>query len=81
MFKRRGSQSLRGEGVTDISKCIGWRPAGFGEELQCPLRDTCWRYAAPASNYQAYIHAPFEGKKCVAHMPVKGGKVVVEVGA
>lgn len=32
--------------MADISKCSG---------ENCPLRDTCTRYTAPASYWQAYI--------------------------
>lgn len=40
--------------MTDITKCPGFTP----EEVDCPMRDTCWRYTAPSSNWQSFMHAP-----------------------
>jgi len=31
--------------MTDISKCNG---------TECPVKESCWRYTAPASEWQSY---------------------------
>jgi hypothetical protein len=49
--------------MTDISKCSGDK---------CPLKETCYRYTAPASpHWQSYIQPPFKQYKTE-------GKVVTE---
>lgn len=41
--------------MTDISKCVG---------TDCPLKDQCYRYTAPASeHWQAYIAPPYNAEK------------------
>jgi hypothetical protein len=45
--------------MTDITKCGGSRD---GED--CPLKDKCWRYNAPAGVWQSYMTPPFEGEEC-----------------
>ena len=43
--------------MTDISKCTG---------TECPIKETCYRYTASASEYQSYIVPPWdkETKTC-----------------
>ncbi len=40
----------------------GWKCPGFipvTPEIQCPMRETCWRFKAPDTpGWQAYMHAP-----------------------
>ena len=44
--------------MTDISKCTG---------TECPIKETCYRYTASASEYQSYIVPPWdkETESCV----------------
>jgi hypothetical protein len=49
----RGAQQTNT--MTDITKCTG---------EGCPLKETCYRFTAPAEMYQSYFMAP----------PVKNGK-------
>jgi hypothetical protein len=54
--------------MTDITKCTG--KGMFGEE--CPLRDKCWRYLAPADPYAQSWTAPVNiGDDCDIYFPIK----------
>lgn len=46
--------------MADISKCTGiLRKESGGEDNICPLRDQCYRYTAPSSEFwQSYMHTP-----------------------
>jgi hypothetical protein len=43
--------------MTGITKCHGSMPAP-GKAIICPMRETCWRWTAPAGGRQSYMHAP-----------------------
>jgi hypothetical protein len=54
--------------MTDITKCPG--RGENGEE--CPLRDKCWRYLAPADPYAQSWTAPSRvGDDCDIYFPIK----------
>lgn len=53
--------------MADISKCEGnW------EGKDCCLRETCYRYTAPASSIQSYLKPLNPGKNCEEYWHVKG---------
>lgn len=37
--------------MTDITKC---------NNFDCPLKQTCWRYLAPTSEYQSWSHFTYD---------------------
>lgn len=41
--------------MSDISKCEGFN---------CPQVETCWRYQAPADEWQSYLVGKYENGKC-----------------
>ncbi len=42
--------------MSDITKCDGLSAT----DKECPLRDKCWRYLAPANEkWQSWMAAPF----------------------
>lgn len=42
--------------MADITKCSG---------LNCPHKENCYRFTAPASEYQYYfVNTPLDGDKC-----------------
>jgi len=45
--------------MTDISKCSG---------EGCPLKDSCRRYTAPASEWQYWIEPNWDGEECVVYL-------------
>lgn len=48
--------------MSDISKCNG---------VNCPLRDECYRFTAPASEYrQSYLIPNVVGEDCTYRLPV-----------
>lgn len=47
--------------MSDISKC-----AGNG----CDLREECYRFTAPASQWQSFIVPPAVGEACEYRLPV-----------
>lgn len=52
--------------MTYISKCFG---------KDCPLRDTCWRYLAPAGDFfQSYLDIQYK-PDCSHYWEVKNEKI------
>ena len=41
--------------MADISKCVG---------SNCPVRNNCYRYTAPASSYQSYVDFQYVDGNC-----------------
>lgn len=41
--------------MTDITKCVN---------ETCPMKDSCWRYIAPASEHQSYAEFKWKDGKC-----------------
>ena len=38
----------------------------------CPIKNTCLRYKAPASdNYTYFLFSPIRGEKCAHHFPIQ----------
>jgi len=56
--------------MTDITKCYGEEPDGSNK---CPVRDTCWRYLAPADRlYQSWFAGLIiDGSNCEEYWEVK----------
>lgn len=45
----------------------------------CPIKNTCLRYKAPASDNQTYfLFSPIRGEKCAHHVPVEQPKTEPE---
>lgn len=42
--------------MSGITKCTGILTEDM--DVTCPMRETCWRYKAPSSSWQSYMHAP-----------------------
>lgn len=50
--------------MADISKC--------GNAEKCPLKDTCYRYTMPASEYwQSYANFYKDEENCTFYWPIK----------